>query len=335
MIGLQATLQLLKRASVKLQFFFPFLKVAFGPLYLGLVFVICGWYVRNNFGVLTESFTSLNWIYLFLASMCASVYYIFFGIAYKQIQSSLDKTPAKRLSRLQWAKAFIVGYIGRYLPGKIAVFLGRIHYLTQFGFSKRGIFAATLYENLLVVGIALAISVPMLFLVKGEVEPSIKYFVLIILLFPGFFWCCRSSILKALPPIAKRKIEAYSAILKSLGMEKSAVVFSSGMMVVSFIFMGLTFFFVCSGISTESLSLNFREVYFISSVYIFSGVVGLVAIFAPSGIGVREGVAFIFLYGAVDGLSSEGIVIATIITRVLLMLIELLGFISIWLLERN
>lgn len=206
------------------------------------------------------------------------------------------------------AKAWSVSQLGKYMPGKAGVLLVRLD--ANKNHSKKSIALATLVEFITgFIASCLLILFSIFFL--GDVIPCyLKIFaaiwaaLLLIFLHPG--------ILKPLT----------NAVLKFFNREP-IVVFPSFALILRFVFMniligipyGLGLYF-----SMDSFAdINFAYVIPITGVYYIATLVGMAALFAPAGIGVREGIIFLVL----PALIVKDVVIAgTIMIRIISIAVE-------------
>ena len=69
----------------------------------------------------------------------------------------------------------------------------------------------------------------------------------------------------------------------------------------------------------------------ITSVYYIASLIGVAAIFAPAGIGVREGIVFLILPALI---SKPVVIFATILTRIIVTITEIFLASSFFLLDR-
>jgi hypothetical protein len=80
------------------------------------------------------------------------------------------------------------------------------------------------------------------------------------------------------------------------------------------------------------LPWTFYNVSMVVSAYAFASAAGILALFAPSGIGVREGVAAYLLGGCLHLVNPAVIVVTLVLFRIVLMAAEFLMLGAAWLL---
>lgn len=308
-------------------------KSLFIPLYLSAVVVFCTWYISDNFALLSDYILNVNLLFLTIAFLSLLVFYFIFFLVYKKIQSSSESPENLNMTDLQWGLAFIFGYVGRYIPGKIAIFIGRINFLSKLGFSKKSIVIATLYENLLTVISALAIGTPVLFLMGKEGDLTVE-----MLWIAGFLLIAMVFLLS---PLFERMFFIFLRLLKkeapveSIFLKSNEVMSSFLLMSVSFVFMGVAFFFFCKSIAGANLEINMFNMFYISASYLFAGAIGILALFAPSGIGVREGVVFFLLAQRPNIMPEESVLLAVISFRFLLIVVEFSTLSILWYINKQ
>lgn len=191
-----------------------------------------------------------------------------------------------------WELNFVYAkaWLGRYIPGKIAWIGGKIYFGSQQGLDIKILTLGSLLESIIQVTASLVLG---LFIVslhkKGILGPKLILFslisliVLLISIFPPFFNRVVNVVYKVLK---KEEIEVkyefrFGTLLKTF------MIF-----VIINIFMGIPLTLICKSVSpTFDIIPNF---FFIVGVSSLAGSIGILAVFAPSGLGVREGVLAVF-----------------------------------------
>jgi hypothetical protein len=233
------------------------------------------------------------------------------------VNSSSAASPTTHRDFWGWTHFFLVGYLGRYVPGKVSMLVGRVLLLEPLGYSKSSIISAAIFENLsfLTAGIAVG------FVGLASISPTMlgsvvgSPFLLAVILIAGV-----GVILSPLPEeflrrailLVKPKSTA-SLVTISPSTKLSAVSLS----VVSNLLLGLSYALILSAIASTDLSLH--EMALATAVFPLAVAGGVLALFAPSGIGVREAIIAALLAPAID---LELALLAAILIRVLMCLVE-------------
>jgi uncharacterized membrane protein YbhN (UPF0104 family) len=204
--------------------------------------------------------------------------------------------------------------LGKYLPGKVWLLLGRFYFYSSRGKSKRAITIALYLETMTVI-IAAGIVFMISLLLKGEDGPfhlGISFQWLLLLLFLSLF---------ALHPgILQRGINPIVRLLKrdsiSIPLSYSDVLWILGICLLGWGVGGIGFsLFVGSVYPVGS-----KDVLFLTGALAISSTLGLVALFAPSGLGVREGI-LVYLLSSL--MPSPVAVILSVLTRLWMTFIEI------------
>ena len=180
--------------------------------------------------------------------------------------------------------AWVLSRLGRYVPGKVALLITRFRLYP--GASKRDLTMATLLEYLSSLAATCVI-----FIIALLIFPAISagYYlvvaltslvVLAALLHPSVIRRLANSMLRKLGREPIRYYPPFRAILKYIFAYLFPVLFH-----------GLGFFLLLSALNPLPIGYYIP----ITGVYYASALVGMAAVFAPSGIGVREGVMLLVM----------------------------------------
>ena len=246
------------------------------------------------------------------------------------IQRSIGR--GKNLSHAQWTQLFMIGYLGRYVPGKISMIVGRVLSLAPYGYDKKCVIYAALAENISFLVAALFAGITVLLLANA---PSVAMFhvspwIALVLATLGF------ALLIAIAPLIERI--AIKTLLKLRSDKESANVEELSqsitikaatkikiftLSVISNLLFGLSFSFILQALSNSPLT--FQQLAVAMGAFPLAVGAGVLALFAPSGIGVREGVITLLLFGIVG---SQLALIAALVTRVMMCIIELITYLA-------
>lgn len=184
------------------------------------------------------------------------------------------------------AHVYAKSWLGRYIPGTAPWILGKIYFASRQGLSKSKLAVSSFLEAglqvlvLLVVGILMLVIDP-----RSElVAPWMKWLMAglaligVVLIWPPVFnRLARFAFLL----IRKRKLDAeHLPSLSTMGK-------GAGLYVVGALLTGTTVFFVGKAVWPE---LPYSELLFCIGAMNLASAVSMLAVFAPSGIGVREAI---------------------------------------------
>jgi uncharacterized membrane protein YbhN (UPF0104 family) len=184
------------------------------------------------------------------------------------------------------AAAWFYSQLGKYLPGKVFVYLGRLHFYSQagrpagpvtvaFGVETIGNFAASIFTVLVAV---LTADVPALDPYRWAL--GVTLVLLLVSLHPrliGWLVAVVARVLRRQPFAIEM---GYAQMLRYVGLY-----------VVNWLAFGVALYvFIRSFYPVEPGSIVY-----LAGAFSFAGMLGILAVFAPSGLGVREGVLALFL----------------------------------------
>lgn len=240
--------------------------------------------------------------FIFLSVLFEIITRLFIGLSYALLlKSSGCSLPIPVSISVGW-----VALVGRYLPGKVTVLASAALLLKKYQIKTAIAGIVPLFVTIITILVALLVSVP--FLISGKntqlvlVSYSlIPFFILFILIFSR-------------PQLFNRAIQA---VFQRFGMSEFHIHFSRKYIAICFVV--IFFQCVCAGISTWMVirSIYPIDLFFLSrivSITAFAGVIGLLAIFFPAGIGVKDGIYFFTLSGMVG---SETAALATVLLRLI------------------
>jgi len=229
---------------------------------------------------------SFNYFYLIISFVILVLSIISLFLIWNRILRILE--PVKKLSNFKAIQVSIYSWFGRYLPGKAWMFLGRIYLCQKQGLSKKILTISVIYE--IILSVASAFLFALIFLgISFGMKLSQFYFIPLIAILAGFilvhpnlFYLIFNFILRKFnkPEVPQTNFLSYRRIIE----------------IVSYYFLahflnGVAFFFLIKSIA----NLTFYDIMWIIGVFILAATLGMVAVFAPSGLGVREGVLVLFL----------------------------------------
>ena|GEM_PF-4267662 len=252
------------------------------------------------------------------------------GMIQRSTSPIISAEPSQFLSSFKrgfytWTKLFLVGYLGRYVPGKISMIVGRVLALAPFGYKRGSVIYAALFENLsfllaaILVGTTIGVISGAPFMERVEISPGFisALVVTLPLLVTAFVispWAEKSFAWLLQRVLNKKTDGEFSIIRLSSSIKLRSIILSS----VVNILLGVSFAFTLMAIG----GISFDVPLFLATVAAFPLALsaGVLAVFAPSGIGVREGMIVFLLAGIV---TPQVALLAALIMRVGMCLTEL------------
>jgi uncharacterized membrane protein YbhN (UPF0104 family) len=204
--------------------------------------------------------------------------------------------------------------LGKYLPGKVWLLLGRYYFYESKGKSKKAISIALYLETITVV-----MAAGLMFLAALAIFKQVRPF------YPGeTFWWFLIPFTLAFVAIHPRVLQTiFNWVLTKFNREPIALSISYfeilwilWVNIMAWIVGGIGFYFFAGSV----FPVSSIYILFLTGALAFSSTLGLIALFAPSGLGVREG-ALVYLLSFIMPISVA--VIISVLTRIWMTLIEI------------
>lgn len=231
-----------------------------------------------------------NWSFILLAT--------FFGLAMRFWQVAiwlnlLHNLGAKAIKANIRPLTFVYAksWLGRYIPGTAPWILGKIFFASKLGISKSKLAVSSLLEGALQIAVVMVVSLAILLL---DTRLSHLGTTMTTLIFVALVAC----IIGVWPPVFNRLVTlAYKLIRKKqLDPEHLAnnktIAEGATLYVISALLSGTALFFIAKAIDP---TLSFSNLPYVIGLSNLAGAMGMLAIFAPSGIGVRDGIILALL----------------------------------------
>ena len=277
-------------------------------LFFLLVLIFLGHYLVNSF----HELRSVNFEFQPLILLLAMGFFGIYKIALSLIWHLIT---IKSKANIPLEKAMIAWYyslLGKYIPGKIFLLGGRLYFYQLEGKSKKTIAFCFLVENictLLGAAFLFILSLPFVDLpIIRDYQFGVMAFVVILLIaiHPRIL---EFLINRALYAFKRDSIHFYISYKDILQL----VAFS----IVNWFIVGIGFFLLVNSVYPVSV----EHIFYMAGTFGLSVIIGILSFFAPSGIGVREGV-MIF---ALQFIMPEGAaIIVSLLSRIWTTIPELL-----------
>lgn len=221
--------------------------------------------------------------------------------------------------RLLLFNAYSVSWVSRYFPGGLISLGTRVYLSSRVGFKAFEITATSILEVLFQVVALLVITI--LFL-GGEIaffEANDSFLLLIstvvVLVFVFMF-----PILCDFIDIASKRLVGAKASVSIFRFSRVRVFYYLSAYVLASVVVGISYYFILCSIY-DSIQLD--VIFFVVGVVSFSSLVSIFSIFAPGGIGVREGVLVLLLIQVVP---KEIAISLAVISRLLGVFLDVIFF---------
>lgn len=266
-----------------------------------------GWAVRGSFHDAAADLRNANPVYFSLACLAVAAYYLAFVLGWKWILADWGI----EISYGGALRAEMVSMLAKYVPGGVWTPAARVVAARRAGIHD----AALVTVSMLVEAGISAVSGVLVFVVslvwvKGvdaPIAPIAAFGVVVtVLLHPRIFCPLASKVLRRLghgdlPPLRTKTM----ALL---------FVFYSGTWLIG----GLGLWLLLRSVGAHPEP---ESIVFLGGTAAIGAIVAVVVVFAPSGLGVREG----SMYGLLLGVASEGAALgAIVLNRVVITLVEVL-----------
>jgi uncharacterized membrane protein YbhN (UPF0104 family) len=263
--------------------------------------------VRGSFHSAGQDLRDADPVYFVLACVAIAAYYLVFVIGWMLILADWDV----RITYAVSLRAEIVSMLAKYVPGGVWTPAARVVAMRRAGVTDGALVtAAMLVEAGLsaVAGVLVfAVSLAWVHGVNGPIVPVAVFgLVIAVLLHPRIFLPLASRFLRRLgyrelPPLRMRTMA-------------TLLLFYAGTWVIG----GLGLWLLLRALGAHP---GVNTIVFLGGVSAVGAIVAVLAFFAPSGLGAREG----SMYGLMLAITTQGAALgATVLNRVAITLVELL-----------
>ena len=274
------------------------------------IFVFLGKMVWENWNQVKDASFTFELFPLLLSTLIFAFSYFIQIWAWYLITLKLKVA----LSPSETLKIWFYSQLGKYLPGKIWLFLSRFHFYQSKGQSKKVISVAIYLEVVtMIVATGLIFLAALMLFKEMQSVYSRKTFWWILLAFMLAFVCLHPRILER---IINWTLAQFKRDPVSLSISYLDVLFILFVCIISWVIGGIGFYLFVDSV----YPVTPPYILFLTGALAISSTLGLIAIFAPSGLGVREGVlVYLLSYMMPGGVA----VIMSILTRIWMTLIEI------------
>ena len=281
------------------------LKIGVPVVFYSLLVVFLILYLRSiDFSQLKN--IHIGWWPLFLATITGLAFRFWGTYVWTTLLRSLGARDVHLSSQLVYVYA--KSWLGRYIPGTAPWILGKIYFASKHGISKNKLAVSSLLEGALqiVVQMVLALALlafdPRLNVIPNETKWLFGVAIIgcLVALTPAIF----NRVIAFAYKLLKRKTFAAEHYISAKSTGVGFAMYAVGAFVGS-----LSMFFIAQAVYGQ---LSYDNLFFVMGVGTLAGAVSMLAIFAPSGLGVREGIQLALLSLIMP---TEFALVVTIATR--------------------
>lgn len=258
------------------------------------------------------------WGYILLASLLGLSTRLWQSLVWLVILNSLGAN-GLYAERRQLIYIYAKSWLGRYIPGTAPWLIGKIYFASRHGISKSKLAISSLLEGGLQIAVVMAMSLIMLFSDRRLDVVNIRFKILILALLICCLIAIIPSVFNRIASLVYRIIKKHTLPSEHLASSQT-VIRGSVLYAIGAIFSGLSLFFIAKAIYPE---LSYTNMLFVMGAGNLAGAVSMLAVFAPSGIGVREGIQLTLLSVIMP---TELALLVTITTRLWGVVMDLIFF---------
>lgn len=280
------------------------IKIAF----LVIVTIFLVRYFQKNLSDIRELDIHIEWK-IFSLSM---LFYFIYKITLASLWHYITKLNHAGISYSKAIVSYLYSILGKYIPGKVFMLAARIPAYNEAGVKASTVTICFLLENLCTLLGAAFLFLGSLFFFPNELLNDYK--MATILLVVLFFICIHPKIINFFLGIVERLTKKTGLVIPITYPEMIKVVL---LFIGNWLIVGIGFYILTCSIYPVPMS----EMLYTAGIFGVSAIIGILSIFAPSGIGVREG---IIVLGLTLIMPSEYAVIISIVSRLWATVAELI-----------
>lgn len=282
------------------------LKIGIPAVFYTLLAVFLVLYVRSiDFSKLSD--ISFGWWAIGVATilgLAARFWGVYIWVVLLRSLGAKDVSLSPQLTYV-YAKS----WLGRYIPGTAPWILGKIYFASRHGISKNKLAVSSLLEGALqiVVGMVLALSLLAFDTRLDIITTEMK--LLIVAAITACLVALTPAVFNRLIALAYKIVKRKTFPTEHYASAKSTV---SGfaLYVVGAAANSLSLFFIALAVYDN---LSYGDIFFVMGAGLLASVVSMLAVFAPSGLGVREGIQLALLSLIMP---TEFALVVTVTTRI-------------------
>ncbi len=255
----------------------------------------------------------LNFLTLFFSLVIIIIYFIFISLGWHKLMRYLD---VRNLKKLQAIKIRTISDLGRFIPGKIWLVVGRIYLCKKKQISEAKTTLSTLLEIAINIFAALIIFLITLPFIPGIPSYTFYGFILIPILLMALHP-------KIFIPIFNYGLKLFKKPHDDLEITYIQILYLVILFILFWLFAGVSLFLLTYSFYQIPISLYLPLI----GIFCISWVLGFLFFISPGGLGVREGILAV-LFALV--LPVPIALILAVLTRLWMLIGELLTALIFW-----
>lgn len=211
--------------------------------------------------------------------------------------------PEKHISRLDAVRIHLVSWLLKYIPGQAGSLVNKISWGSKNGYSKKAITNSFIYENALLIFASILPTAPIILIALGnKFSNNLSLFAPLLFVVPLFLIVHQGIFYKLVNWLFMRLKK--QTISKDLFLHTKDIAALQLEFILPRILNGAGFVFIAASLLPVEPHMYLP----LGAIYVLAGIVGVLAIFVPSGLGVRE--AVIVLFASAYFTPAEAVVIS-------------------------
>lgn len=251
-------------------------------IFMVLVAVFLGRFFYRNFGSIQKLNLMPTWPLLGVSL----VFYCMYKLTQTYFWHYITVLNDASIALPDAFRAYLYSILGKYIPGKVFTLLARIPPYQERGVSAQKVTVCYLLENVCTI-----LGAGLLFIVSLSVFPNEtfrQYKWITILLIVVFIICLNPAILNFMLGLVEKVTKKRMSRIQITYPQMIKIVF---LFLLNWIIHGTGFYFLVCSFCPVPLS----QWLYVSGIYALSCIIGILAFFSPSGLGVREGILLLGL----------------------------------------
>lgn len=278
-------------------------------LFLVLVVIFLVIYFQKNMEDIRNLDFKINWP-VFIISM---IFYFIYKITLASLWHYITKLNRCAIRYSKAVTGYLYSILGKYIPGKVFMLAARLPSYSEENIPVRKVTICFFLENICTLLGAAFLFLISLFFFPNDLLNDYKFLTIgLVILFFIFIN----------PKVLNWFLKRFGKLIKKEDLEIPITYFEMLKVVLLFIgnwmIVGVGFFMLVKSIYP---AIPLSEILFAGGIFGLSAIIGILSIFAPSGLGVREG---ILVAGLILIMPEQYAVIISIISRLWATIAELL-----------
>lgn len=283
------------------------------------VFFYIGQIIIKDWAQLREARLAIHLLPLLGASVLLCMH--FYGAAL--LWQFLTRFARVDLPLLQGLYVWFYSFLGKYIPGKVAILIGRVSFYKEQGFSIRKTTLLFMLENIIQLFAALLLI--LLALLEHAAFPYPEYRAVLICLAAILLITMHPKLLQGLlngilTIIGKDTIDLF------ITYRQIALLLAGAL--INLLVLGWAVFLFINGLYPFSID----HYLYILATFLFASWVGIFSLITPGGIGVRDG---IFFFALLRIMPEPHAALIVIVLRIWTLCCELLSFLTVYILSKR